>query len=96
MAEITLKDVEYVAKLARLKLTDEEKEKYARQLGDILGYIEKLNELDTSDIEPTSHVVSMSNVFREYEVKPSLPVEEVLANAPKKNKGFFVVKKVIE
>ncbi len=93
---ITMKDVEYAAKLARLKLTKEEKKMYSKQLGDILNYINKLNELDTSKIEPTSHVVSISNVFRKDEVKPSLSSEEVLSNAPKKEKGFFKVKKVIE
>ena len=93
---ITMKDVEYVAKLARLKLTKEEKEKYARQLSDILNYINKLNELDTSNIEPTSHVVSLSNVFRQDKVTPSLSSKEILSNAPKKEKGFFKVKKIIE
>lgn len=94
--EITIKDVEYVARLARLKLTHDEKEKYARQLGDILNYINKLNELDTSKVEPTSHVISLSNVFREDKVRESLPAEEILSNAPQKSRGFFRVKKVIE
>jgi len=93
---ITIKDVEYVARLARLKLTQDEKEKYARQLGGILNYINKLNELDTSKVEPTSHVISLSNVFREDKVKESLPAEEILSNAPQKSRGFFRVKKVIE
>jgi len=93
---ITIKDVEYVARLARLKLTQDEKEKYARQLGDILNYINKLNELDTSKVEPTSHVISLSNVFREDKVRESLPAEEILSNAPQKSRGFFRVKKVIE
>ena len=93
---ITIKDVEYVARLARLKLTQDEKEKYVRQLGDILNYINKLNELDTSKVEPTSHVISLSNVFREDKVKESLPAEEILSNAPQKSRGFFRVKKVIE
>ena len=93
---ITKKDVNYVAKLARLKLTDEEMEKYTSQLENILKYIEKLKELDTSKIEPTSHVIEMSNVFREDRVEPSYPVEEITANAPKKEKNFYKVKKVIE
>jgi aspartyl-tRNA(Asn)/glutamyl-tRNA(Gln) amidotransferase subunit C len=93
---ITIKDVEYVARLARLKLTQDEKEKYVRQLGDILNYINKLNELDTSKVEPTSHVISLSNVFREDKVRESLPAEEILSNAPQKSRGFFRVKKVIE
>ncbi len=93
---ITKKEVEYVARLARLKLTEEEKEKYTKQLGDILKYIDKLNELDTEKVEPTSHVLGLSNVFREDKVEPSLPQEEILANAPEVEASHFKVKKVIE
>jgi len=93
---ITEKEVEYVARLARLKLTEEEKVKYTRQLGDILKYMNKLNELNTEKVEPTSHVLPLSNVFREDVVKPSLKQEEVLANAPEVEYGHFKVKKVIE
>ena len=93
---ITKKEVEYVARLARLKLTEEEKEKYTKQLADILKYINKLNELDTEKVEPTSHVLRLSNVFREDRVRPSLKQEEILANAPQVESKHFKVKKVIE
>lgn len=93
---ITKKEVEYVARLARLKLTEEEKEKYTKQLGDILTYINKLSELNTEKVEPTSHVLHLSNVFREDEVKPSLKQEEILANAPEVEYDHFKVKKIIE
>jgi len=93
---ITKNEVEYVARLARLKLTEEEKEKYTKQLGDILKYIDKLNELNTEKVEPTSHVLGLSNVFREDKVKPSLQQEEILANAPEVEASHFKVKKVIE
>lgn len=93
--EISKKDVEHVARLARLRLTGEEKEKFGKQLNQILGYVEKLNELDTEKVEPTSHVVPLKNVLREDEVKPSLPVEEVLSNAPDKKGKYFKVPKII-
>ncbi len=94
--KITKKDVEHVAKLARLKLTEEEKEKFGKQLSRILEYVEKLNELDTDKAEPTSHVVPLKNVMREDKIKPSLPVEEVLANAPVREGKYFKVPKIIE
>ncbi|HUW22959.1 MAG TPA: Asp-tRNA(Asn)/Glu-tRNA(Gln) amidotransferase subunit GatC [bacterium] len=93
---ITKKEVEYVARLARLKLTEDEKEKYTKQLADILKYINKLNELDTEKVEPTSHVLRLSNVFREDKVRPSLKQEEILANAPEVESSHFKVKKIIE
>ena len=92
---VTIKDVEHVAKLARLAFTEEEKEKLAHQLNDILTYMEKLNKLDTSKVEPLSHVIELSNVMREDETKPSLPLEEVLKNAPERTEKFFKVPKVI-
>ncbi len=94
--KITKKDVEHVAKLARLKLTEEEKEKFGKQLSEILEYVEKLNELDTEKVKPASHVVPLKSVMREDEVKPSLPVEEVLANAPAREGKYFKVPKIIE
>ena len=93
---ITKKEVEYVARLARLRLTEEEKEKYTKQLADILKYINKLSELDTEKVEPTFHVLQLSNVFRDDKVKPSLKQEEILTNAPEVEYGHFKVKKVIE
>jgi len=94
--KITKKDVEYVAKLARLALTEEEKEKFCNQLNQILVYMEKLNELDTKDVPPTSHVLPLKNIWREDEVKPFPAFKEILKNAPEKEGNYFKVKKVIE
>ncbi|MFQ6091590.1 MAG: Asp-tRNA(Asn)/Glu-tRNA(Gln) amidotransferase subunit GatC [bacterium] len=93
---VAKRDVEKVAKLARLQFSEEEKEKLVAQLNRILKYMEKLNELDTTDVEPTTHVVPLKNVFRQDVVKPSLPREKALANAPAKEDGFFKVPKVID
>ena len=92
---VTVNDVEHVAKLARLQFKDAEKEKYTHQLNEILEYMEKLNELDTTNVEPLSQVIELSNVFREDKVKPSSLREEMLKNAPEKNDEFFKVPKVI-
>ncbi len=94
--KITRKEVEHVARLARLELTAEEKERMQTQLDSILSYIDKLNELDTSAVEPTSHVLPMTNVFREDEVVPSLSQEEVLLNAPDRHELFFRVPRILE
>lgn len=93
---ITKEQVEHVAKLARLAITEQEKEKYSQQLSSILTYIEKLNELDTSRVEPTFHVLPLKNVFREDVVRPSCPREEILKNAPERTEEFFRVPKIIE
>jgi aspartyl-tRNA(Asn)/glutamyl-tRNA(Gln) amidotransferase subunit C len=93
---ISVKDVEHVADLARLDLSEEEKDRYAGQLNAILKYAEKLNELDTDGVEPTSHVLPLANVMREDEVRPSWPVEKVLANAPDEEDGQFKVPAVLE
>lgn len=93
---ISREEVLHVAHLARLEFSDKEVELFTTQLADILNYVAKLNELDTTDVEPTYHAVPLSNVFREDEVNPSSPVEEVLANAPERENGFFVVPKVIK
>ncbi len=89
-------DVKYVAHLARLALTPEEEKQLGAQLGNILGYIEKLRELDVSHVEPTAHAVPMVNVTRADEIRPSLPHDEALRNAPKKGGGLFVVPKIVE
>ena len=94
--KITKKEVEHVALLARLKFSEEEKEPFVKQLSGILGYVEKLNEVDTSNIEPTSHVIKMQNVFRDDVVTDSLPREKALSNAPDKTEKFFRVPKIIE
>jgi aspartyl-tRNA(Asn)/glutamyl-tRNA(Gln) amidotransferase subunit C len=93
---VTLKDVEHVASLARLEFSDEEKQTLMNQLNKILEYMEKLNEVDTSNVDPLAQVVPLTNVFREDLVKPSQPVSEVLKNAPSKTDKFFKVPKVIE
>lgn len=89
-------DVQYVARLARIALTPEEEAKFAAQLSHVLGYIEKLNQLDVSGIEPTAHAVPMVNVTRPDEVQPSLTNEEALRNAPSKANGLFLVPKIVE
>ncbi len=94
--DISREQVEHVAKLARLAVTDEEKGVFARQLSSILTYVETLNRLDTSTVEPTSHVLPIQNVFREDEVRPSLAREQAFANAPDTDNGCFRVPKIIE
>ncbi len=96
MARITRSEVEHVARLARLELTDEEKERMTAQLDSILGYIEKLNELDTSQVEPTTTVIPMVSVMREDQVRPSLKQDDALANAPDREGVFFRVPRIIE
>jgi aspartyl-tRNA(Asn)/glutamyl-tRNA(Gln) amidotransferase subunit C len=93
---ITREDVEHVAELARLELTAAEKEQFIVQLNSILTYIEKLSELNTDGVEPTSHVLPMSNVFRDDEVRPSLDRDRVLQNAPQESHFFFKVPRIIE
>ncbi len=89
-------DIDHVAALARLKLTDREKEIFSRQVVDIIRYIDKLNELDTSGIEPTAHVLPMKNIFREDEIRASLPRDSALRNAPERDGGFYRVPRIIE
>ena len=96
MAKITVTEVEHVAKLACLEFNEEEKKKLAGQLERILDYIDQLNELDTTEVKPTSHVVPIKNVVRPDVVKPSLPRDEALANAPNSVDGLFEVPKIIE
>jgi len=89
-------DVKYVAHLARLALTPEEENKMSAQLGQILGYIEKLKELDVSQVEPTAHAVPLVNVTRPDETRPGLSHEEALRNAPATANGLFLVPKIVE
>lgn len=93
---ITRKDVEYVARLARLRLSEEEKERLTTQLGAIVEYVEKLNGLDTASVEPTAHVLSLRNVTRPDEAKPCIDREKILALAPRAADGFVKVPRVIE
>lgn len=94
--KITVADVEYVACLARLDLTDAEKHLFAGQMDSILDYVEKLKELDTEGILPTSHAVPVENAFRPDQTGPSIGIEKALANAPDRAAGFYRVPKVIE
>ena len=94
--KITLAEVEHVARLARLQLTPEEKERMRRELDGILAYIDKLRALDVEGVEPTSHAVPMTNVMRDDAPRPSLPRDEMLANAPERQGDFFRVPKIIE
>ena len=89
-------DVQYIARLARIELTDAEEQKLGPQLNNILGYIEKLKEIDVSDVEPTAHAVPMVNVTRPDEVRPGLSNDEALRNAPAKAGGLFIVPKIVE
>jgi aspartyl-tRNA(Asn)/glutamyl-tRNA(Gln) amidotransferase subunit C len=91
-----LQEVEHVARLARLELSGAEKERMRRELDGILSYIDKLRALDTTGVEPTSHAVPLTNVLRDDVEKPSLPREEMLANAPDRNRELFRVPRIIE
>ena len=94
--KITRHEVQHVAKLARLELSELEQEKLTDQLSGILTYVEKLNELDTRGVEPTSHVLDISNVMRDDVAGASLTQEKALANAPEKAAGHYKVPKIIE
>ena len=89
-------DIRYVAHLARLKLAPEEEQKLGAQLGNILGYIEKLRQVDVSGVEPTAHAFPLVNVTRPDEVRPGLPHDEAMRNAPARASGLFVVPKIVE
>ena len=94
--KITKQTVEYVANLARLSLNEQELEKFSLQLGDILRYIDQLNELDVSNISPTAHVLPLKNVKRKDEPVASFEAKDILSNAPQKEGNFFKVPLVIE
>jgi len=89
-------DVKYVAHLARLALSPEEEERIGAQLGSVLSYIEKLKEVDVSNVEPTAHAFPLVNVTRPDEVQPSISIEDVLRNAPAHANGLFIVPKIVE
>jgi len=94
--KIDRSEVEKVAMLARLALTAEEIDEFTQQLSSILDYVEKMNELDTSGVEPLAHCLPVSNCFRDDCVKESLGVEKTLANAPQRQDEFFKVPKILE
>jgi len=93
--KIPLKEVKHIAKLARLKLTEDELLLFTKQLNNILDYMEKLNKVDTRGIKPTSHVLHITNALGEDIVEESLTKKEAMHNAPKKDEDFFLVPKVI-
>ncbi len=92
---VTIHDVEHIAELAHLEFSSDEKEKLVQEMNQILEYMEQLNKLDTSSIEPLSHVIELKNVFRTDAVKPGLTTADALKNAPSKTDEFFKVPKVI-
>lgn len=94
--QFSREDVRKIAVLARLELTDAQVDAYADQLGRILTHVDKLGELDTEGVEPTSHSLRLVNVLREDEVRPSLPNEAALANAPDREGGCFKVPPIIQ
>jgi aspartyl-tRNA(Asn)/glutamyl-tRNA(Gln) amidotransferase subunit C len=93
---LTRQEVEKVALLARLKLSEEELDHFTEQLGQIVDYVAQLAELDTEDVEPLAHPLDVTNVFREDEVQPSIDREAALANAPKRAAEFYLVPPVLE
>ncbi|MEI5907403.1 Asp-tRNA(Asn)/Glu-tRNA(Gln) amidotransferase subunit GatC [Bacillus spongiae] len=96
MSKISKDEVRHVANLARLAVTEEEVEIFTKQLGSIISFAEQLNEVDTSHVEPTSHVIPLKNVFRDDKPMNGLPREEVLKNAPKHQDGQIVVPPILE
>jgi len=94
--KVTVKDVEHVAKLARLGLTEDEKKRFTQQLSNILEYAETINKLDTKNATPTSHAIPMKNVFREDKCIPSTDTKAILANAPKQENNMFSVPRIME
>ena len=93
--KITEQQVRHVAKLARLKITDEEVRTFTRQLDAILAYVAQLEQLDTSDVEPLAHCLAVSNIFRDDVVQPCLSNTDALANAPAKDGAFFTIPRVL-
>jgi aspartyl-tRNA(Asn)/glutamyl-tRNA(Gln) amidotransferase subunit C len=93
---LTKVEVEHVARLARLELSENEKEEFTDQLNEILNFVEQLNKVNTSGIEPTAHAIPLSNVYRSDSIKPSLDSELALSNAPDRIDNFFKVPKTLE
>ncbi len=89
-------DIDYLANLARLALTAAEQEKFSRQLGDILQYVDKLKQVDVAGVEPMAHASPVFNVWQEDVARPGLPVAEALRNAPAQRQHMIVVPKVVE
>ncbi|MFQ6057318.1 MAG: Asp-tRNA(Asn)/Glu-tRNA(Gln) amidotransferase subunit GatC [Anaerolineae bacterium] len=93
---LSREEVEHIAELAKLGLTEEEKEKFSQQLSAILEYAQMLQQLDTEAIPPTAQVIALRNVMRPDEVRPSFPREDILANAPAVEEGCFKVHAILE
>ncbi|RYG73310.1 Asp-tRNA(Asn)/Glu-tRNA(Gln) amidotransferase subunit GatC [Lentibacillus lipolyticus] len=96
MTDISKDQVKHVANLARLAVTEEEADKFAKQLSSIIDYAEQLNELDTENVEPTTHVLDLKNVMRSDESKEWISKEDALQNAPDKQDGYFRVPSILE
>jgi aspartyl-tRNA(Asn)/glutamyl-tRNA(Gln) amidotransferase subunit C len=96
MAKVSDLDVAYVARLARINLTDEETELFQKQLGDVLKYAEKLHEVDVSNVEAAAHALPIFNVFREDAARDWFTAQQALSNAPRQANGLFIVPKVVE
>ena len=96
MPKLSKKEVEYIAKLSRLGITEKEKEKFQKQLSSILDYVAELSKVDTKGVEPIANITNLSNVTREDDIKPSLSRERLLKNAPRKENGYLKVKAVLE
>ena len=94
--EFTREQIDYVAHLSRIELTDDEREVFGAQLASILAYMEKLEELDTTDVAPTAHVMGLRNVFRDDVERASTAREQMLANAPAKAHGCYLVPKILD
>ncbi len=96
MSKITRQDVAYVASLAQLSLDEAAQERLAREMGDILAYMDTLNSLDTQDVEPMMHALEMTNILREDVPAAPLSREEALKNAPVDNGAYFIVPLILE
>ncbi len=94
--KVDLREVEHVSRLARIYLTDTEKSKFSAELSSILEYMDLLSEVDTTDVTPTVHTLSIINALRHDARKPSIPHDDALQNAPSESNGMFSVPKVIE
>ena len=92
---ISKKEVEHIAWLARIELSEEEKDLFTGQFDDILRFFEKIDEVDTERVPPTYHVLDLVNVYREDEVSPSLPIKEALKNAPKRERRFLKAPRIV-
>jgi len=92
---LSKKEVEHTAWLAHIELSEKEKALFTEQFNDILDYFKKIDEINTEDVQPTYHVLDLMNVYRKYKASPSLPTEEALKNAPKKEKQFLKAPRIV-